>query len=87
MEQEFLLKQRKRIQTRIDAIKKVIREGRSDAGFKGRHILPVLNIALARTFSGAYGDCIDCGNLIPRKRLEHTPGVIRCLACQEQEEK
>lgn len=30
--------------------------------------------------------CVDCGHMIPLKRLEVVPGAIRCVACQEDYE-
>jgi RNA polymerase-binding transcription factor DksA len=87
MEREFLLNQRRRIQRRINAAKENIRNGRSDSVLKACYVLPALDIAFARTFTGLYGQCIDCKNKISRVRLENTPGVIRCLDCQKSHEK
>ena len=87
MDQEFLLKQRKRIQTRIRTTSALIVDKRQDADFKAVRVLPALKIALSRTFNGTYGICIDCGKEIPHARLLHTPGVIRCLDCQATHEK
>lgn len=30
--------------------------------------------------------CIDCGDLIPAKRLRYIPSATRCTPCQEREE-
>jgi RNA polymerase-binding transcription factor DksA len=39
--------------------------------------------ALARIDKGEYGVCVDCGEQISEKRLEHFPYAARCIACQE----
>lgn len=40
--------------------------------------------ALERIDRQEYGVCIDCGNPIPERRLEHFPYAARCVACQEK---
>lgn len=42
--------------------------------------------ALARLADGSYGECVGCGNPIPRARLNAYPTATRCIACQEQRE-
>jgi DnaK suppressor protein len=42
--------------------------------------------ALARISRGEYGVCIDCGQPISEKRLEHFPYAARCIVCQEAAE-
>ena len=39
--------------------------------------------ALNRIDDGSYGECIDCGNPVPPRRLEIVPWACRCTACQE----
>jgi len=39
--------------------------------------------ALARIEEGSYGECIDCGGAVPKKRLEVVPWALRCTKCQE----
>jgi DnaK suppressor protein len=39
--------------------------------------------ALSRIEKGEYGLCIDCGEAISNKRLEHYPYAARCIVCQE----
>ena len=46
--------------------------------------LAALDAALARIEAGSYGDCADCGLAIPAARLHASPGVLRCIACQEK---
>ena len=42
--------------------------------------------ALKRIDDGTYGECIDCGEDIPRPRLEANPAAARCIPCQERVE-
>ena len=42
--------------------------------------------ALKRIDDGTYGECVDCGEDIPRPRLEATPSAARCIPCQEKVE-
>ena len=44
----------------------------------------VIDLALQRIESGAYGDCMDCGIGIPLERLEASPQALRCIGCQEK---
>lgn len=37
--------------------------------------------ALARIEAGDYGECSDCGEAIPLKRLELNPTVSLCVGC------
>lgn len=38
--------------------------------------------ALTRLRTAVYGVCTDCGAEIPFNRLQHSPQVLRCIACQ-----
>jgi DnaK suppressor protein len=38
--------------------------------------------ALVRLQGSTYGMCSDCGAEIPYARLQHSPEVLRCIACQ-----
>ena len=38
--------------------------------------------ALRRIDNNKYGECEDCGNLIPPERLETIPHARRCVTCQ-----
>ncbi len=40
-----------------------------------------IDIALERMEEGTYGVCVDCGNEIPRARLEVRPLSVRCVEC------
>ncbi len=43
--------------------------------------------AIARISSGTYGKCSDCRGWIARDRLEALPAALRCVPCQEANEK
>ena len=38
--------------------------------------------ALVRMHGSTFGICSDCGVEIPYARLQHSPEVLRCIACQ-----
>lgn len=46
-----------------------------------------VNAALLRLKAGEYGQCLDCGEPIAFERLQSSPEVMRCLACQSALEK
>ena len=46
--------------------------------------LKLVDDALDRMDSKDYGVCMDCGEPIPRRRLEAIPWANRCIACQER---
>lgn len=50
-------------------------------------LLQEVQNALKRLEDGTYGRCIDCGQLIPDKRLEAIPWAARCIQDQEKFEK
>jgi DnaK suppressor protein len=45
--------------------------------------LKKVDAALRRLGEGAYGDCFECGNEIPRARLRALPFAVRCKDCEE----
>ena len=49
--------------------------------------LRMIDSALQRISAGTYGNCLDCGQSIPIKRLEAEPTAERCVQCQELFEK
>lgn len=49
-------------------------------------LLAEVHSALARIESGAYGDCLDCGNTIPADRLNVIPYTPYCIGCEEKRE-
>ena len=42
--------------------------------------------AMKRKEEGTYGICADCGQKIPKARLEARPEAIRCIDCQRRAE-
>jgi DnaK suppressor protein len=51
-----------------------------------RKQLVMIEEALRRIDRGEYGNCQQCGAVIPRKRLEVQPWARYCITCQELEE-
>jgi len=52
-----------------------------------RSTLLQIDDALARIDEGAYGQCLNCGQLMTEKRLNAVPWAPYCLDCQELSEK
>ena len=48
-----------------------------------RTLLQLINEALARIQSGAYGECQHCGGPMQIKRLDAVPWARHCIPCQE----
>lgn len=46
-----------------------------------------LNAALERIHTGEYGVCIECGELIPKERLEEVPHTQHCVQCKNKAKK
>ncbi len=46
--------------------------------------LTFLNTALERLQRGEYGICIECGELIPKERLEEVPHTQHCVNCKNK---
>lgn len=42
--------------------------------------------ALVRIDKGEFGWCLDCGELIDPRRLEHDPAAALCIGCAEEAE-
>lgn len=42
--------------------------------------------AIDRIDAGEYGDCTDCGDPIPLKRLAAVPWAARCVPCQHAQD-
>jgi DnaK suppressor protein len=56
-------------------------------GTTGADQLSLIRLALERLREGGYGECMECGNSIGRKRLEALPWTPYCIECQEKIEK
>jgi RNA polymerase-binding transcription factor len=48
-----------------------------------RSLLQEIEQALSRIESGAFGECLQCGGEIEKKRLEAVPWARHCIPCQE----
>ena len=53
---------------------------------RGLAELHAVEAALRRIAEGAYGECIDCGEMIAPARLEANPAAARCIGCQQRVE-
>lgn len=49
--------------------------------------LVAIDEALRRVADGSYGLCIDCGASITTARLHANPTALRCVGCQDKQEK
>lgn len=52
-----------------------------------RRLLNRIERSLERIHSGTFGECITCGEEIPRKRLNAMPWTEYCLPCQDERER
>src|SRR5678815_2632276 len=48
--------------------------------------LQAVEAALKRIADDTYGECVDCGEMIARARLDANPAAARCIACQQRAE-
>ena len=51
------------------------------------HYLRSLDEALERIERGEYGLCLECGDLISKKRLDAVPSAKLCVPCKSNQEK
>ena len=49
-------------------------------------LLKEVNAALGRIKKGNYGECDNCGKLIPKGRLEAFPAAPLCIDCEKKKE-
>lgn len=49
--------------------------------------IATLDQARARAQAGTLGICIECGGAIDFRRLEASPGALRCMRCQALQER
>ncbi len=52
-----------------------------------RDLLVQVERAPARLDEGTYGRCEECGNPIPKARLQAFPRATLCVACKQREER
>ncbi|MBN2351932.1 MAG: TraR/DksA family transcriptional regulator [Spirochaetales bacterium] len=48
--------------------------------------LRLIEAAISRMLSGHYGQCMKCGEKIPKERLEAIPYATLCFKCKASEE-
>jgi DnaK suppressor protein len=48
--------------------------------------LRLIDAALSRMLNGHYGQCMRCGEKIPKERLEAIPYATLCIKCKSSEE-
>jgi RNA polymerase-binding protein DksA len=46
-----------------------------------------IDSAISRIKQGKYGNCIKCGQAIPKDRLEAMPSALMCINCKSAEER
>ena len=72
----------------VDQLKMAVeREMGALALQSGTEVLRQIRVALQRMQTGSYGLCIRCEEEIPLKRLQALPWAVRCVRCQEAEDK
>jgi DnaK suppressor protein len=52
-----------------------------------RGLLALIDEALHRIETGGFGECVNCGEPVPEKRLEAVPWARYCLKCQDLQER
>jgi RNA polymerase-binding protein DksA len=49
--------------------------------------LKSIDSAISRIKHGKYGNCIKCGQPIPKSRLEAMPSALMCIECKSADER
>jgi len=70
-----------------DATRAINRTVMMEIGGKSHETLVQIDEALTRISAGDYGECMECGEEIPEKRLELLPFAQFCVKCKERLEK
>ena len=63
------------------------REHEMSLSNNSRDLLVQVERALGRLDAGTYGRCEECGNPIPKARLQAFPRATLCVACKQREER
>ena len=63
------------------------REHEMSLSNNSRDLLVQVERALGRLDTGTYGRCEECGNAIPKARLQAFPRATLCVACKQREER
>ena len=65
--------------SRMDAIQ--VRAMAEASETRRRARIPLIDAAIKRIDDGSYGECLECGEPIPPRRLEIDPAVVLCVSC------
>ncbi len=63
------------------------REHEMSLANNSRDLLAQVERALGRLDAGTYGRCENCGNAIPKPRLQAFPRATLCVSCKQREER
>jgi RNA polymerase-binding protein DksA len=63
------------------------REHEMSLANNSRDLLVQVERALGRLDAGTYGRCENCGNPIPKARLQAFPRATLCVTCKQREER
>jgi RNA polymerase-binding protein DksA len=63
------------------------REHEMSLANNSRDLLLQVERALARLDAGTYGRCENCGDPIPKARLQAFPRATLCVSCKQREER
>ncbi len=63
------------------------REHEMSLANNSRDLLVQVERALGRLHAGTYGRCEECGNPIPKARLQAFPRATLCVTCKQREER
>jgi DnaK suppressor protein len=63
------------------------REHEMSLANNSRDLLVQVERALGRLDAGTYGRCEECGNAIPKPRLQAFPRATLCVTCKQREER
>jgi DnaK suppressor protein len=63
------------------------REHEMSLSNNSRDLLVQVERALGRLDAGTYGRCEECGDAIPKARLQAFPRATLCVACKQREER
>ena len=63
------------------------REHEMSLANNSRDLLVQVERALGRLEAGTYGRCEECGNAIPKARLQAFPRATLCVTCKQREER
>ena len=55
-------------------------------GDNAEQVLSEIDAALKRVEDGTYGTCVNCGQEIPRERLQANPWASLCIDCKRKSE-